>query len=46
MVNMEEIQYAMLEGMLREITVNIEERYMGKYTITFTIEKVAAGDMG
>ena len=42
---MEEIEYAMLEGMLRAITVDVEERYCGKYTITFTIEKVKAGEI-
>ena len=42
----EEIEFAYLEGALRAITADIEEQSGGKYAITFTIERVAAGGMG
>ena len=42
----EEIEFAYLEGALRAITSDIDEHYGGKYSISFTIEKVTAGEMG
>ena len=42
----EEIEFAYLEGALRAITTDIEERYGGKYSVSFTIEKVKEGKMG
>lgn len=44
-MDIEEIEFAVLEGHLRAITVDIEERYGGKYSISFTIEKVRKGEM-
>lgn len=42
----EEIEFAYLEGALRAITTDIDEQYGGKYAISFTIERVTAGEMG
>lgn len=42
----EEIEFAYLEGALRAITTDIEEQYGGKYSVSFTIEKVVAGETG
>ena len=42
----EEIEFAYLEGALRAIATDIDEQYGGKYSITFTIEKVKEGEMG
>ena len=42
----EEIEFAYLEGALRAITADIDEQYGGKYSISFTIEKVREGEMG
>lgn len=42
----EEIEFAYLEGALRAITADIDEQYGGKYSISFTIERVVAGEMG
>lgn len=42
----EEIEYAYLEGALRAFANDVDEQYGGKYSITFTIEKVTAGGMG
>ena len=45
-MNEEEIEFAYLEGALRAITADVEEQYGGKYSVSFTIEKVVEGDMG
>lgn len=42
----EEIEFAYLEGALHAITTDIEAQYGGKYSVSFTIEKVTAGDIG
>ena len=42
----EEIEFAYLEGALRAITADIEEQSGGKYSISFTIEKVMSGVTG
>lgn len=42
----EEVEFAIIEGHLRAVAVDVEERYGGKYTISFTIEKVRVGEMG
>jgi len=45
-VEPEEIEFAYLESALRAITADIEEQYGGKYSVSFTIEKVKGGEMG
>ena len=45
-MNPEEIEYAYLEGALRAITADIDEQYGGRYSVSFTIEKVSKGEMG
>ena len=42
----EELEFAFLEGAVRAFANDVDEQYGGKYSITFTIEKVAAGEMG
>lgn len=41
----EEIEYAFLEGAVRAFANDVDEQYGGKYSVTFTIEKIAAGEM-
>lgn len=41
----EEVEFAILEGHLRAVAVDLEERYGGKYTITFMIEGPKVGEM-
>lgn len=41
-----EVEWALLEGKLHAIVEHIEELYGGKYELSFTIEKVMAGEMG
>ena len=41
----EEIEFAIIEGHLRAVAVDIEERYGGKYSITFTIDGPKVGEM-